>query len=466
MSKIATTCPSCQADLKVPPDAMGRKVKCPKCKAVVRLPALDSPTASTAKSKPNDSKPSESKPNESKPNESKPNESKPNESSPPAVSGQPLPNPKQTTAQVPSRSPSANVPVVAQPSVKKPRQEKSAPETQAGNSPLVMAKPIVPMAKLISPKAVGVSDGGANPSDASLQTNAPSLNVSLGGSVPANQAQRVKFKRRRTNPWPTILLAVGAFGILGLAVVIISLMQGGRSATTASGMPEFQYVADSKIDLGKTVLIPVAVVYPTGMSEEQKMLWKVRLGEENPADAKWDAANSQLAWSPQPDDAGKTHSLSLIIQNTATSELNLGKYQVAVPTLPLGATEVYSWLKEKAAQATVTPPASTSVLSGTWMTFSIDGNLVIAFVYNDPVVAANDFAQLQEKPGSIADVVAKLGKAYVGIKVGSAILIATQNSAEMNDQLKDYWSKAEAQMEWTQSDLPDRSEPNVDSDQN
>src|SRR5262245_47400178 len=47
---IQITCPGCQAKLRAPDTAVGKKTKCPKCQTIVSVPAAGSEAAAVAKS--------------------------------------------------------------------------------------------------------------------------------------------------------------------------------------------------------------------------------------------------------------------------------------------------------------------------------------------------------------------------------------------------------------------------------
>lgn len=296
MSKVATRCPECQVNLKVRPDAIGRKVRCPKCEAIVRLDAAKEDEASPASTA---------------------------QPGPALDNADPLPGDSQ-------------------------------PARAAG---LPMAKP-VPMAKLINPTAPvpapAISLDSVSPNPSGTGGNQSPRNAEVGGGAAGaaaawespgglaemeshggvGQRPRVKFKRKRTNPWPTILLAVAAFAILGIVTLVIVIVQQNSPGTTTGGRPEIRFVNRSSVTVGQTVSIPIEVNYPGGWTPQQQSLWTVELAANQPPGVTFDAAASQVRWQPSPEAAGRTHLISVIVRDKQTGENNSTQFEVSVEASP------------------------------------------------------------------------------------------------------------------------------------
>ncbi|MDP1562479.1 MAG: hypothetical protein Q8M16_13960 [Pirellulaceae bacterium] len=214
-----------------------------------------------------------------------------------------------------------------------------------------MAKPIVPMATLIAPESMPViakvqpkpavapavtTSTVKSAGDATAEKAAPPNFSDLDAKVAADARPRIKIKRKQSNPWPIILLGVAAVVVLGLIVTLLILFLPKDFGGGGPSVPEIQFVNDSQTEVGKTVRIPISVTYPTSFSAADKERWTFRVAPENPEGTAWDPATGFLTWSPGTRDAGKSHAVAIIIQNSATRETNRATFQVHVPALSPG----------------------------------------------------------------------------------------------------------------------------------
>jgi hypothetical protein len=310
MFKVSVACPNCSASLTVPADVLGRKIKCPKCQEVVRLPtATDLKSLDLAES-----------------------------ASVPAV----VPSKPATSGKQVSTGPAAARPTVPATTVVNP---------PAANPPgPIMAKPLVPMAKVIAPAAVAPLPEMTSPKDS------PPNFSGLDSKIALEDKPRVKLRRKQSNPWPIILLGVGALVVLGLIVTVLILVLPATTGGSGTNIPEIQYVKDSQTEVGKTVRIPIAVTYPSHFTSADKERWTLQVAPENPEGTAWDAAAGFLTWSPGTRDAGKSHVLAMTIQDSVTREVNRGTFQIHVPALTPGIMSALAQLAKNQVEFTATIP--------------------------------------------------------------------------------------------------------------
>ncbi|MBL8892116.1 MAG: hypothetical protein JNL67_19225 [Planctomycetaceae bacterium] len=221
-----------------------------------------------------------------------------------------------------------------------------------------MAKPIVPMATVVSTDSLPVINK-AQPKPASTPTvpappkeseppvskEAPPNFSGLDSKVAADKP-RVKIKRKHANPWPIILLGVGALAVLALIVTLLIVFLPKSLTNSGPSIPEIQFVNDATTEVGKSVRIPIAVTYPSSYTAADKARWTFQVAPENPTGSAWDAATGFLTWAPATRDAGKSHVLAIIIQDSVTRETNRGTFQVHVPPLSPGIMAAMAYLNQ------------------------------------------------------------------------------------------------------------------------
>jgi len=411
MSKVVTKCPGCGAVLSVRAEAVGRKAKCPKCQQIVRLLASTQESSSQLPQ-------SEKK-------------------RPAAVSPQSTSSAPPTTPSVADRQP-------------------VAPSTPAAAAPA--EKPVVPMAKVLSPTA-GPAPG--SPPQPGSPTAGPSANsgpageiqpflsadlapgdkfspASLAaGSLPDAEIPRVKFRRRRSNPWPVVLLGIGALAVLALVVTLIVLLQqmGGRSA---AGLPEIQFVNDAEIAVGQTVRIPISVIYPPQYSSYEKRQWKLQPADQNPPGVEWDTASGHLSWSPGTRDAGKSHLLSMQIENPDTREINLASFQVHVAALKAPLMAVVNYWDGRDQEVTLSLPSRQESRKADLIEVTVNGQLVRVFAFEAVEPAREFFQGLDPEEIDDATIIAGLAPPWRAYHQGSLVLITSTTSLEHEPAVKQW----------------------------
>ena len=280
MTKLPIPCPNCHKTLKVSPEILGRKVRCPGCQETFRLPA-EEPTRTLELP-------------------TQPNEEKPNKQQPTAAT---------------DRSPAPAV---------RENAESPSPADAAEAAPM-------PMAKLI-PKGPAAKSADNEP-----------LALPTGLDTAEITTPKVKFKRKRSNPWPTIILAVVALSILGVAVTVIAIMQGNGSTSTASNLPELLYVNDANVSLGQTAIIPVKVQFPPQMTIEQTQQWEIQLTDNAPDGATYDPESESIRWTPTFRQAGTAQSIEAKIVDKVSGQSNVARFQVVIAPISTGERELRIW---------------------------------------------------------------------------------------------------------------------------
>lgn len=342
MSKIQVSCPACHRKLKVSPEVLGKKVRCPGCKEVVRLTTTEPLDAGSAVRAPA---------NEQRATDEEPAAAAVSE---PATRPAPADSGAASGEQLPSNEPSGQ-------------------------------EPVVPMAKLIQPAAASPSGALANPGNAPGNVSSGETDIQIG------EKPRVKFKRKRSNPWPTILLAVVALTVLGIAVTFIAIMQGGASQSAATDLPTIRYVNDANVELGQTASIPIKVDYPDWMTMEQSRKWNVEIGESSPAGVEYNKETETMTWTPGFRDAGKTGVIEAVVQHPETGKSNVARFQVIVAAIPLGSQQVHEKVEQLAnagRQALLGSPRPVAGSLGLYHDLELDGTSIRAYVHGDPVSAA------------------------------------------------------------------------------
>lgn len=437
MSKVAVDCPNCAATLTVPADVLGRKVKCPKCQEIVRLPAK--PTASSAPA-------------------------------PAQVSGQPTvpaapsassaspelsrdPRPKTTTPRPPSTAKTPAAAAVA-PAPVAPAPVAQAPVSAAAPAERVGATaPVVPMAKVLTAPVAGAAPLPTVAPVAPAAPHSATEPLNLDALAPAVvDKPRVKLRRRRSNPWPVVLLGVGALAVLGLVITFLVLYLPRGGAVAGPAVPEIQYVNDARTDVGQTVKIPIAISYPSQFSAEEKLRWQIQLGPENPAGAAWDATTGHLTWSPGTRDAGKSHTLSMTIQNTVTRELNQTRFQVHVPALAPSLMAALAFWEQAGMAFTASLPRAVPAMAQAGMDASlvelqIAEHLVQVYGYPDAQTAQAKWAELTpDAYESLGLSTAFAGPISVAEREG-AILVAETAALEALPSLRTWFENSPAVVE-------------------
>jgi hypothetical protein len=229
----------------------------------------------------------------------------------------------------------------------------------------------------------------------------------LGSTLAAVENKpRLKIPRKQSNPWPVILLGTGALAVLGLIVMLLILFLP-RDPSGGPKIPEIQFVADTRTEVGQTVRIPISVTYPSSYAQADKLRWQLRLGEQNPPGAEWDTASGHLQWSPGTREAGKSHSLSMVIQDTQTRESNLATFQVHVPALNPAIMAMLGFWERQGVPYSVTLPQPDTALDGTpnpatFLELQIDDHLVHVYAYPDVAAAAATYAVLEQSAGELS----------------------------------------------------------------
>jgi hypothetical protein len=420
MSKVAVACPNCSATLTVPADILGRKIKCPKCQEVVRLPTVSDPGPRAANSSLAGPQARE----------------KPlAPSAPSAVPTSAVPTSAPAGSHAPAGSPSGTQPARAKKIVvAKPPEPVNDPDGVPAE------KPPVPMAKVLSPERQPVAANPPIPVPLrDLKSDGPSFDE-LGATLAAVESKpRLKIPRKRSNPWPVILLGTTAVAMLGLIVMLLIVFLP-RDPSGGPKIPEIQYVADSRTEVGQTVRIPISVTYPTGYSQTDKLSWQLRAGEQNPPGADWDAASGHLVWAPGTRDAGKSRSLSMVIQDTQTRESNLATFQVHVPPLAPSIMAAVDYWERQGVEFQVGLPRPDTVLLGTegpatLMEFEIAEHRVLVYAYPDLESAALAFSMLDQSTFEPSEEM-NLSPPLVFATRDGAIILAEESAIEANAAIK------------------------------
>jgi DNA-directed RNA polymerase subunit M/transcription elongation factor TFIIS len=481
MSKTAVDCPACGSALSVPTDILGRKVKCPKCQEIVRLPTADVMTAANRVA-PTDSAPAGSSADKSGPKDAasdaanaKPSPAKPSPAKPSPA------KPSSTVKRSPAVKSDGGEPVVSQPDqamaapVSPPTSEPS-PAQVAATGPRVMAKPVVPMAKVLGPATASPATSVATPGAATPGAATPGAAATAGpiatseslGIDPSAVVEkpRLKFRRKRTSPWPAVLLGSGALVVLGALVwLVIWLFPNGMPAGAQTALPEIQYVNDATIEVGKTVRIPISVYYPEGYTPADKLNWQLKLGEKNPVGAAWDSVGGQLTWTPTTRDAGKSFSLSMIIQNKQTQEPNLTTFQVHVPALAPALMSVIQYWDQQGVEYQLALPQSSQRMGlgdapSTSIDLSLGGVSVRAYGYPNPESAQQRLAQLQSDPPTLVELGLAIDEPLHWVQRESLILVGNRVQVEQDERLRE-WFGLTAATETTESETPPPPRPTI-----
>lgn len=412
MSKVAVDCPNCSASLTVPTDVLGRKVKCPKCQAIVRLPAKAAAIDSGA--------------------------------------------PGSTASTDSTRAPSVTAPAAASkanaPAPAAPAPAPAAPPR--ANSPATTpTAPVVPMAKVLTaPVSSAAPVSPVVPaSPAAVISAAESLNLDALAPAVVDKP-RVKLRRRRTNPWPAILLALGALAVLGLVItfLVLYLPRGGPVAGPA--VPEIQYVNDARTEVGQTVKIPIAITYPSQFTAEEKLRWQIQLGPDNPPGAGWDATAGQLTWSPGTRDAGKSRTLSMTIQNSVTRELNETRYQVQVPALHPGLMAALTYWEQEGTAFTATLPQAVPAMAqagvdATLVELQIAEQLVQVYAYPTAQAGKDKFPEISSESYEVLGLNTSFTEPITVVERDGAILVAETAALEALPALKKWFEELPVVME-------------------
>jgi len=263
---------------------------------------------------------------------------------------------------------------------------------------------------------------------------------------------RVKLRRRRSNPWPVILLGVGALSVLGLVItfLVLYLPQGGGGAGPA--VPEIQYVNDARSDVGQTVKIPIAITYPSQFSAEEKLRWQIQLGSENPPGATWDTTSGHLTWSPGTRDAGKSHTLSMTIQNTVTREVNQTRFQVHVSALaPALMAALAFWEREGVAFTASLPRAVPAMaqagVDATLVELQIAEHLVQVYSYPDAPTGQAKWGEITPDAYESLGLSTAFDSAITVTERDGAILVAETGALEASPVLQKWFENPPAAME-------------------
>ncbi len=382
MSKVSVACPNCSAVLTVPADILGRKIKCPKCNEVVRLPtAAERKAGGTPAVHASDATGTPGSSSDSSKTASKPKSSK--APSTPAIAPKTAESPG--TVETPG-------------SVERPA---GAPKAN-----LVMAKPVVPMASVVVPDSVPAADASSKTPILSAGIGEPVEPRERGPSfsgldsklVAVTDKPRVKLPRKRSNPWPMILIGMGALSVLTL-IVIVLVMYVPSGGGEGPAIPQIQFVSDSRTEVGKTVRIPIAVHYPAKFTDEDKRRWQLSVGQENPAGVEWDSATGHLTWSPGIRDAGKSHALTMMIKDSVTLEPNVVTFQVHVPALLPSIMTILAYWDFQGLDFTVSLPSESEAMgqgevAAKVVDLLIGEHLIRAFAFPNQEVAAMKFAEI------------------------------------------------------------------------
>lgn len=383
MSNANVTCPNCSASLNVPSEVLGRKIKCPKCQEVVRIPAPAEISAAGGRGQ----------------------------------SGAPAAGNRAAAAR--------------------PQTPKPGP---------AMAKPVVPMA--VAPASVpGASKAqpkpASAPSGSAAQENPPSFSE-LDSQVA--EKPRVKNKRKQANPWPIILLGVGAvtFLIVIVAFLIIFLPKVGSNSGGPSS-PEIQYVNETTTEVGKSVSIPIVVTYPKSYTASDKERWTLQVAPENPTGSTWNPATGSLTWAPTTRDAGKSHVLGIIIQDSANKDANnRGTFQVRVPALSPGIMAALSHLNNKKVTYTVSLPKKHTGMKHEetvpiLVEFQIGKERVDLYDYSSAEIAKAKLAVIDDTKFEELGLTPALTAPLSYVRRDGAILVAPTASLEASEFIKKWF---------------------------
>lgn len=263
---------------------------------------------------------------------------------------------------------------------------------------------------------------------------------------------RVKLRRRRSNPWPVILLGVGALAVLGLVItfLVLYLPRGGPAAGPA--VPEIQYVNDARTDVGQTVKIPIAITYPSQFSAEEKLRWQIQLGPENPPGAAWDVTSGHLTWSPGTRDAGKSHTLLMTIQNSVTRELNETRYQVHVPALHPSLMAALAYWEQEGTTFTATLPQAVPAMAqagvdATLVELQIAEQLVQVYAYPTAQAGKDKFAEMNPESYEVLGLNTSFTEPITVVERDGAILVAETAALEALPALKKWFEELPVVME-------------------
>lgn len=420
MSKASVTCPNCSASLLVPTDVLGRKIKCPKCQEVVRLPL-------------------------------------PSEIAPAAVRGPSTPEPPANSPVTTPTNPSAaSAPAVSPPS------PSPTPTTSDKPAEPVMAKPLVPMATVLPPDAMPViSKNQPKPTPAPAASATPKVDEPHGSketppsfsgldSKVAAEKPRVKIKRKHSNPWPIILLGVGALAVLALIVTLLILFLPTSLNDGGPSIPEIQFVNDATTEVGKSVRIPISVTYPSSYKAADKARWTFQVAPENPAGSAWDAATGFLTWAPGTQDAGKSHALAIIIQDSSTRETNRGTFQVHVPALSPGIMATMAYLGQNNMVFTASLPKAHEGMKHqetvpNLFELQIGNDRVDLYDYSSVEIATAKLAEIDESKLDELGLTASLSAPLSYVQSGGAILVTPTASLEASPSIKKWFEAAAPQ---------------------
>lgn len=392
MSKIQVSCPACQRKLKVSPEVLGKKVRCPACKEVVRLtPAGEPPVPLDPTQSPN----------------------------PPGA--------RQTENSVSVEA--ADSPATVPADSRKPgNQPRSAADSAAPE--YVAQDPVVPMAKLLQPSAPAAGESSIPPAGAQVAVS----DLQIG------EKPRVKFKRKRSNPWPTILLGVVALTVLGIAVTFIAIMQGGASQSAASDLPTIRYVNDAKVELGQTATIPIKVDFPDWMTMEEARKWNIEVGKTSPDGVSYDKESEAMTWTPGFRDAGNTGVIEAVIRNPENGKTNVARFQVQVAAIPLGSQQVHTKVEQwndAGRDVTLGSARPVSGPVGTYHDLELDGTKFRVFVYNDPDSA---IAAAETLRGAEPETVSESLTAPLEIQASqSVVLVGNAEQVRQNADLANWF---------------------------
>lgn len=241
-----------------------------------------------------------------------------------------------------------------------------------------------------------------------------------------------------------ILLAVGALVVLGLIVTLLILFLPKDFAGGGPSVPEIQFVNDSQTEVGKTVQIPIAVTYPSSFSAADKERWTFQVSPENPPGTAWDAATGFLTWSPGVKDAGKSHALAMIIQNSVTRETNRATFQVHVPALSPGIMSAVAQLNQNQVVFTASIPKTSEVMKHqetipNVVEFQIGNDRVDVYDYSSVEIATAKLAELDDTKLEEMGLTAAMTPPLRYIQRDSAIMIASTAAIEASPEIKNWF---------------------------
>ena len=189
--------------------------------------------------------------------------------------------------------------------------------------------------------------------------------------------------------------------VLGLVVTLLIIFLPQNLGGSGSTVPEIQFVNDSTTEVGKTVRIPISVVYPSTFSAAEKQRWSLQAAPENPAGAAWEADSGSLTWSPGTRDAGRSHTMAMTIQDTVTREINRGTFQVHVPPLSPGIMSALAQLNRNGATYTASLPKANEAMKHqetipTGVEFQFGSELVFVYDYSSVEIATAKLGEIDE----------------------------------------------------------------------